>query len=122
MGRLEAVLTVGRMVLESNIVIPGPTNTAYSFNPKSNAQCKDGIAFFRIANNSKPLPKFSHFSVCRTTDCTLINRRRLRMASNQQISVGVIRREDIGDELVIYANPAWQKRDFQLNTSKVGAR
>ena len=122
MSRLETVLTVGRMVPVSNIVISGSTNAAYSLNPKSNAQCKDGIAFFRINNNSKPLPKFSHFSVYRTTDCTLINRRWWHMASNQQISVGVIRREGAGDELVIYADPAWKKRDFQLNTSKVGAR
>ena len=122
MGRLETVLTVGRMVAGSNIMISGSTNAAYSLNPTGNAQCKDGIAFFRIANNSEPLPKFSHFGVYRTTDYTLINRRRLRMASSQQISFRVKRREDAGDELVIYANPAWQKRDFQLNTDKVGTR
>ena len=122
MSRLETVLTVGRMVPVSNIVISGFTNAAYSLNPKSNAQCKDGIAFFRIANNSEPLPKFSHFSVYRTTDCILINRRRLRMASSQQISFRVIRREDAGDELVIYADTDWQTRDFQLNTGKVSTR
>ena len=122
MGKLETVLTVGRMVTRSNIVISGPTNAAYSLNLKGNAQCKDGIAFFRIANNSEHLYKLSHFSVYRTTDYTLINRRRFRMASSQQISFRVIRREDAGDELVIYADPAWQKRDFQLNTGKVGTR
>jgi hypothetical protein len=44
------------------------------------------------------------------------------MASSKQISFRVKRREDAGDELVIYADPDWQKRDFQLNTSKVGMR
>ena len=122
MGRLETVLTVGGMVMVSKIVISVSANTAYSLNLKGNAQCENDIAFFRISNNSEPLPKFSHFGVYRTTDYTLINRRRLRMASSQQISFRVIRREDAGDELVIYANPAWQKRDFQLNTSKVGMR
>ena len=122
MGRLKTVLTVDGMVAGSNIGISGSANAAYSLNLKVNAQCKDGIAFFRTANNSEPLPKFSHFSVYRTTDYTLINRRRLRMASSQQISFRVKRREDASDELVIYADPAWQKRDFQLNTGKVGAR
>ena len=122
MGRLKTVLTVDGMVAGSNIGISGSANAAYSLNLKVNARCKDGIAFFRTANNSEPLPKFSHFSVYRTTDYTLINRRRLRMASSQQISYRVKRREDAGDELVIYADPAWQKRDFQLNTGKVGAR
>ncbi len=122
MGRLKTVLTVDGMVAGSNIGISGSANAAYSLNLKVNAQCKDGIAFFRTANNSEPLPKFSHFSVYRTTDYTLINRRRLRMASSQQISFRVKRREDASDELVIYADPAWQKRDFQLNTGKVGTR
>ena len=122
MGRLETVLTVGRMAMVSKAVISGSANAAYSLNLRGNAQCKDGIAFFRIANNSEPLYKFSHFSVYRTTDYTLINRRRFRMASSQQIYFRVIRREDAGDKLVIYADPAWQKRDFQLNTGKVGAR
>ena len=122
MGRLETVLTVGGMVAGSSIVISGSTNAAYSLDLKGNALCKDDIAFFRIANNSEPLSKFSQFSVYRTTDYTLINYRRFRMASSQQISFRVIRREDAGDELVIYADPAWQKRDFQLNTSKVGMR
>ena len=122
MGRLDTVLTVGGMVAGSNIVISGSTNAAYSLNLKSNAQCKDGIAFLRIANNSEPLPKVSHFSVYRTTDYTLINPRRLRMANSQQISYRVKRREDAGDELVICADPDWQKRDFQLKTGKVGTR
>ena len=101
MGRLETVLTVGRMVAGSNIMISGSTNAAYSLNPTGNAQCKDGIAFFRIASNSEPLPKFSHFSVYCTTDYTLINRRRFRMASSQQIPFRIIRREGAGNELVM---------------------
>ena len=122
MGSLETVLTVGRMMMVSKVLISGSANAAYSLNLKGDALCKDKIAYSRMANNSEALPKFTHFSVYRTTDYTLINRHRLRITNSQPISFRVKRGVDAGDESVICADPDWQKRDFQLNTGNVGTR
>ncbi len=80
-----------------------------------NAKCLNGVALFRIVNTGNRWPDSAMFNVYRAIDRTLINRRRLRMAKNQQASFRVSKGTHPGEELAIYVDPGWYRRQFRFD-------
>jgi hypothetical protein len=86
-----------------------------SLNLNVNADCQNGIALFQIVNKGDCWPDSAMLNVYRAVYRTLINRRRLRMAKDQQASFRVSKGTRPGDQLAIYIDPNWYKREFRFD-------
>jgi hypothetical protein len=86
-----------------------------SLNLNVNAECQNGIALFQIVNKGDRWPDSAMLNIYRAVDRTLINRRRLRMAKDQQASFRVSKGTRPDDQLAIYIEPNWYKREFRFD-------
>jgi hypothetical protein len=86
-----------------------------SLNLDVNAECQNGVALFQIVNKGDRWPDSAMLNIYRAVDRTLLNRRRLRMAKDQQASFRVSKGTRPGDQLAIYIDPNWYKREFRFD-------
>ena len=111
--RLLSVALVGVAALI--FATPARTADPNTLKLDIDAHCLNGVALFQIVNKGDRWPDSAMFNVYRAVDRTLLNRRRLRMAKNQQASFRVSKGTHPGEELAIYVEPGWYKRQFRFD-------